>query len=188
MPKAPNFEGFNITEREIRYAMNNSTSNSDAAAFLKVSYSTYKKYALLYIDSESGLSLLELHKKNCKEIDREKKTQLQKVAKKWFRKGKELLEAILDGKVKPPPAWQFKYFLIREGILEEKCSCGFSEKRITDGKVPLMLIFLDGNRENGRSDNIRLMCYNCYFLTISNLWGRRQVPKFDIPEDFSWQK
>jgi hypothetical protein len=39
--KAPNFEGFNITEREIRYAMENSTSNLDAARFLRITLPTY---------------------------------------------------------------------------------------------------------------------------------------------------
>ena len=30
----------------------------------------------------------------------------------------------------------------------EKCNCcGFEEKRVTDGKVPLVLDFIDGNRK-----------------------------------------
>lgn len=178
--KAPEFEGFNLTEREIRYAMANSTSNLDAARFLRISPVTYRKYARLYIDPETGLDLHALHKKT-------HVVKKNRVRPKWFKKGKELMEAILRGELKPPPTYQFKYFLIREGILEEQCDCGFKEKRITDGAVPLLLIYNDGNHENGRRENIRFMCYNCYFLQMGNIWGRPAKPKFDIPEEFDWK-
>ena len=59
----------NISESEIRYAMENTKSCASAARFLKVSYESFRKYAKLYIDSESGKSLFELHtKKNPKSI------------------------------------------------------------------------------------------------------------------------
>lgn len=179
--KAPNFEGFNITEREIRYAMENSTSNLDAARFLRITLPTYKKYARLYLDPTTGLNLYELHKKNHPiALNR------NKIRTKWFKKGKELMDAILRGDLQPPPTYQFKYFLIREGILEERCDCGFKERRITDGSVPLLLIYLDGDKTNGKRENIRFMCYNCYYLQIGNIWGRPVKPKFDIPEEFEW--
>jgi hypothetical protein len=60
--KAPNFEGFGLLEREIRYAMSKSTSNSEAARYLGISYSTYKKYAKLYVDADTGLTLFELQR------------------------------------------------------------------------------------------------------------------------------
>ena len=40
-----------IPESEIRYAMENTKSNAEAARFLKVSFTTYKKY-LVYIQIE----------------------------------------------------------------------------------------------------------------------------------------
>ena len=52
----------NISETEIRYAMENTKSNAAAARFLKVSFTTYKKYARMYTDSKSGKTLYELHK------------------------------------------------------------------------------------------------------------------------------
>ena len=52
----------NLTEAQIRYAMKNSKSNSSAARFLNVSFSTYQKYAKMHIDEETGKSLYELHK------------------------------------------------------------------------------------------------------------------------------
>jgi hypothetical protein len=57
----------------------------------------------------------------------------------------------------------------------EKCnSCGFEEKRITDGKVPLVLDFADGNRCNHQYDNLRMLCFNCSFLLNGNLTGPKK--------------
>ena len=53
---------FNITESELRYAMENTKSCSEAARFLNVSYDTLKKYAKMYVDSVSGKTLFQLHK------------------------------------------------------------------------------------------------------------------------------
>ena len=176
MGKAPKFEGFNITEREIRYAMANSKNNSEAAEFLRIHKETYKKYAKLYIDPKTGKSLFELHKA---------KGYRSRRPRKFYKTGKEILEKILAGELKPPPAWKFKYFLLREGIIEESCArCGFNEGRITDGKIPLIFLFLDGNTKNGRQENIQLLCYNCYMLTIGNIWGRPKKTTIDIPTEF----
>ncbi len=50
-------------------------------------------------------------------------------------------------------------------------SCGFSEERISDGKMPLLIDFLDGNLNNRKLENIRPLCYNCFFLLV----GERNV-------------
>ena len=50
-------------------------------------------------------------------------------------------------------------------IKKSECEqCGFSERRITDYKIPLLLNFKDGNKCNYLLDNVNLLCYNCYFL------------------------
>ena len=71
-------EPLGLTENQIRYAMKNTPSNRQAATFLRVSFNSYKKYALQYIDSESGLSLWELQKLNRNQTPRKprKKTNL----------------------------------------------------------------------------------------------------------------
>ena len=51
-----------IPESEIRYAMENTKSNAEAARFLKISFTTYKKYARLYTDRDTDKTLYELHK------------------------------------------------------------------------------------------------------------------------------
>jgi hypothetical protein len=42
--------------------------------------------------------------------------------------------------------------------------CGFSEKRLTDSKMPLLLVFQDGNMKNHKLENLKILCYNCSFL------------------------
>ena len=51
----------NVPESDIRYAMENTKSNAAAARFLKISFTSYKKYAKMYTDRESGKTLYELH-------------------------------------------------------------------------------------------------------------------------------
>ena len=53
-----------LTEAVIRNAMKHTQSNFQAARYLNVTIETYRKYARLYIDQESGKTLYELHKNN----------------------------------------------------------------------------------------------------------------------------
>ena len=55
-------EPLNLLKTNILYAMENSKSNMEAARFLRVSYPTYKKYAKMYKDDDTGQSLFEMHK------------------------------------------------------------------------------------------------------------------------------
>ncbi len=52
----------NVPETDIRYAMDNTKSNAAAARFLKISFTSYKKYARMYTDRDTGKTLYELHK------------------------------------------------------------------------------------------------------------------------------
>lgn len=42
--------------------------------------------------------------------------------------------------------------------------CNYHERRIVDGKIPLLLNFEDGNPKNHKLENIKLLCYNCTFV------------------------
>ena len=71
---------------------------------------------------------------------------------------------------------KLKYRLITEGFLEEKCSCcGFDERRVLDYKIPLILHFKDKNTNNYFADNIQFLCYNCFYLTIGDIFTDKQV-------------
>lgn len=147
-----------LTKEDILLAQSRTLSNKAAARFLRVSYIHYKKYASLYKDEETGKTLLELHSnpsgKGIRKITSRTKDELP-------------LDDIMNGRVPTnhlDPV-RIKERLIFEFILEEKCSlCGLSEKRIKDGKIPLVLHFRDGDDGNYRKENLELLCFNCSFL------------------------
>ena len=144
--------------------MENTKSNAEAARFLRVSYPTYKKYAKLYKDDETGQSLFEIHKNQVG-------TGIRKPYN--IKKGKYALQDILEGQYPEYPISNLKKRIITNAILEEKCdNCGFCERRISDYTVPLLLEHIDGDRTNHYIDNLRLLCYNCYYLMVGNVTGR----------------
>jgi len=159
---------YNLSESEIRYAMKHSVSTSDAARFLRVSHSTFKKYAEMYFDHESGLNLYQLLKKT-------KKRRVQ-----YRSHLKVPASEILENKHPTFPAKKIKERLIEDGIFEEKCHiCGFHEQRITDLQVGILLVFKDGNRKNHLKENLEFVCWNCYFLYYGDV---REVRYMDIDE------
>jgi len=158
-------KAFNITENELRYSMENTKSCCEAARFLNISYDTFKKYAKMYIDKDSGKTLFEIHK-----------NQRGKGIKKSGprMRGRYGLLDILEGKYPEYRAHNLKGRLLRNSVFEEKCeNCGFEERRITDYVVPLLLDWIDSDRTNHKRDNLRMLCYNCYFVLVGNPIGNK---------------
>ena len=47
-----------------------------------------------------------------------------------------------------------------------KCSiCGWSKVNLITGNVPIELDHIDGNNQNNKPENVRLLCPNCHSLT-----------------------
>tara|TARA_B110000908_G_scaffold62915_2_gene76460 strand:+ start:878 stop:1510 length:633 start_codon:yes stop_codon:yes gene_type:complete len=146
-----------LTKEAILRAQKTTRSNMAAARYLHVSYNHYKKYAKMYKD-EDGVALLEVHK-----------NQEGKGIPKFALAGNNEIPLmdLLEGRV---PIEHFdprkiKARLLSEGKLVEVCSnCGFSERRVTDQKVPVILNFKDGNKKNWHLDNLEFLCYNHSFL------------------------
>lgn len=152
-----------LSREDIERAMRNTMSNRGAARFCRCSYAHYRKYAESYVDSETGKTLYELH------MNRSGKG-IPKFATSSHRARGKKEPAILDiveGRV-PVEHYnpqKIKYRLIEAGYLKPKCNrCGFKEKRLVDGKSPLILIHKDGDKSNYRLDNLQFLCYNCAFL------------------------
>lgn len=148
-----------LLESEIKRAQDKARSAMEAARILGVSFNTYKKYARKY-----GI------------FEDLKNPDGNGIRKGYnIKRGKFSLDDILKGKYPDYPVWKLKQRLLLNGYMLEKCNnCGFEEKRITDGKVPLVLDFLDGIKTNHLYDNLRMLCFNCSFLINGNITGPRK--------------
>ena len=163
-----------ILEAKIREAMEYTKSNKQAARYCKVSYPTYKKWAKLYIDSDSGKTLFDIHL-----------NEYGRGIPKYAARGKKnkggviySLQDIFNGGAGRYSLRKLHHRMVTAGLLEEVCKqCGFEERRISDGTAPLVLGQIDGNPLNYSQDNLELVCYNCYYNQYGNLWGRHKYQK-----------
>ena len=137
-----------ITKNMILRAQGETNSNMAAARWLEITYNTYKKWAKYYGVFEQHL--------NQKGVG----------VKKGWATYKVPVDDIITGKRQPPRRWSHKVLkkrLIEDGYFNEECSnCSYSEENIQTGKVCLGVDFEDGNHENFKIDNLRLLCPNCY--------------------------
>jgi len=159
-----------LTKEMILAAMNKTKSNRAGARYLNVSYQHYKKWAKLYeSDKEEYKSLFDEHLNQAG----------VGIPKFLNGGGKEpplldIIEGRVDASSFSPE--KIKYRLVTDGHLEEKCNCcGFQERRVLDYKMPLLLHFKDNNKKNYRKENIQFLCYNCYYLSIGDLFTTKQI-------------
>lgn len=144
----------NLTEAQIQFAIANTKSCMAAARFLGVHVNTYKKYAVQY-------NLYYSHKNQTG-------IGIEKGLKNRFIP----MQDIFDNKHPNYHVTILRRRLVNERYLEEKCElCGYSEKRIIDGQIALVVDWKDGNQKNFAQSNLRLICYNCAF----NVRGRVNI-------------
>jgi hypothetical protein len=167
MPKRIDF-----TKEQIINAMDKTKSVRGAARYLNCSYQHLKKWMKFYKDEATGKTLFELHK-----------NQSGKGIPKFLshapfgRKEPAILD-IINGVVDPSNfnPQKIKYRLIEGGYLKEECNqCGFNERRVLDYKIPLLLHFKNGNKQNYTIGNVEMLCYNCYYLSVGDLFTGKQV-------------
>jgi len=177
LKRGPTSTGLSL--QQVQEAINNTKSNQAAARFIHVSYNTWKKYASMYM-GENGKTLFENHLN-------EKGIGIPKGG--GPNSGGMKLEDIIAGKYPDYSSHRYKRRLVRNGFIEEKCGlCGFEERRLIDYKMPLLLSYIDGNIQNKALENIRLLCYNCYYLTIGDLFWRRKGEFAPAPRKKPTQK
>lgn len=158
-----------LLESEILAAQSISKTEAEAARKLGVSFMTYRKYAKMYglygrVSNAAGKGI----SKPIKNED----------------SGKYPLNHILEGKFPKYSTTRLKARLIRSNRIEQKCNkCNFSERRISDNNVPLLLNYIDGNDKNKLQSNIELLCYNCFFLYVNNPFGCRKSFKVNKIEE-----
>ena len=129
----------------VQDAIDKTLSMRQASKYIGVSYNTFKKYAKMY-DLWVPVS--------GKGIPHDS-------VPVWGLKVKDLL----DGQHPNYPHWKLQEKLIKHGYLIEKCNnCGEDRLREADLKGPMLLDYLDNDQTNRHIDNLRLLCFNCYFL------------------------
>jgi len=165
MPKAKP-----LSKEQILAAISQTRSNRAAARYLNVSYPHYKKWAELYDSSNPEYKNL---------FQQHLNPSGKGIPKFLSNKGKEpalldIIEGRVDASSFSPD--KIKYRLVSEGYLLEECSsCGFHERRVIDYKIPLLLHFKDKNKKNYRKDNIEFLCYNCYYLSVGDIFNEKQI-------------
>lgn len=150
-----------ILESRLLYALNKTRSISEAARYLNYTRKTLYKYMKLYeIDyadysNKAGLGI-----------------RKGKIASKYK------LPDILAGEHNGIKFDKSKLIvrLIKDLFFEEKCDvCGLDEKRIVDQRVPLLIDNINDDRTDWRAENLRFLCYNCYFFNVGNFFGKKQA-------------
>jgi hypothetical protein len=137
-----------LLESEIDDAQVSTENATEASKYLGIDYKTYRKWCIIY--------------------NKWKINPWKKYSKKKYwdpDKGKYPLNQILEGKFPNYPIYRLKNLLINSGIKKAECEvCGLNERRVTDGKMPLLMNFKDGNEKNYKLENLEILCYSHYFL------------------------
>lgn len=156
-----------VDRRDVERAIRMTKSNSEAARYLGLHINNYRTQAKKY-KNEDGIDLYELHK-----------NQSGKGVKKGAKfDSEENLIDILEGRILPhfigPKFMRDR--LIREGYFEKCCSqCGFKDTRAIDQRSPLILNFKDFNKRNFLLENLEILCYNCYFINVGDIFEEHQI-------------
>lgn len=83
----------------------------------------------------------------------------------------KVMEIITNKRVNTFPLGDFMYMLFKYELKQECCEmCGCGDRRVHDGRKPLVLSFKHkGNIKDYRLENLRILCYNCYFMTVGDV-------------------
>jgi len=160
-----------ITKEMVVNAMDKTKSVRAAARYLNCSYQHLKKYMKVY-KNEDGVSLFEAHKNQCG------KGIPKFLTHSHFKKKDPAILDIIEGRVDAAHfnPQKLKYRMITEGYLKEECAnCGFHERRVSDYKTPLIMHFKDGNKQHYNLGNVEMLCYNCYYLTVGEVFDNKQI-------------
>ena len=136
-----------ISKSKVVWAINETQSMRQASQLLGIAYNTFKKYAKLY---EVWAPL-----ESAKGISQRGTTGFKPV---------ELAE-IFSGKHPSYSDTKLLHRCFREVYLEECCgNCGYDEYRAYDMSKPLMLDYMDDDGTNKDLANLRVLCFNCFFI------------------------
>ena len=108
-----------------------------------------------------GLSLFELHK------NQSGKGIPKFMSDTPFGRKSPAIDDIVNGRADASSfnLEKVKFKMIEAGYLLEQCyHCGYDEKRDIDGKLPLLMFFKDGNKNNFQDGNAQMFLLQLLFL------------------------
>jgi hypothetical protein len=177
------YKGLQLSEELVRSAIKNTRSNKEAAAWLRITYKTWRKYAKMYKDPINGRSLFDIHMATGgKGVPKVRKSGKNQVNPRALELGYQLIQGQYSTPVRID---ELSIRLMKDGRLGFCCAeCKFSQKRPIDMKMPLLLNFKNNDRTDWREDNLRWLCYNCSFLLSLDYFtkAKRQVLQAIAPE------
>lgn len=132
-----------LDEVNFKKVCEDSKSMAEAAVKLELHFNTFKKYAIKF---------------NCYNTNQSGKGISKPLPPKIE------LDEILDGKHPHFQTFKLKNRLLKNKIVENKCSiCNIEEWN--DKKINTELDHIDGNRTNHKLENLRMLCPNCHSQT-----------------------
>lgn len=161
-----------LTKEQIQLAMRMTKSNKAGARYLNCSYIHYKGWAKQYVEFEGGRTLFDIHKNQSGKGIPKFLAGYSSNKSAW-----DVLD-IIEGRIasvhfRPE---DIKKKMLDEGYLKEECTiCGFHDRRLTDYKMPLILDFKDNNSNHYNLGNIRFLCYNCYFISVGDVFNKQDI-------------
>ena len=136
-----------LSKSRIEWAINETQSMKQAAKLLNVAYNTFKKYAKLYEVFHPAESLI----------------GIKRTTSGGYKQPE--LEDIFAGHNPNYSDTKLLHRCYREGYLAEECSnCGEERCRASDMTKPLMLDYMDDDSTNKSLINLRVLCFNCFYI------------------------
>lgn len=123
---------------------NTSLTMSEASRKLNLHFNTFKRYAIQF---------------NCWNPN-----QSGKGTKRKSPITKIKTQDIIDGKYPDFQTFKLKNRILDEGIKERRCECCGLTKW-NNLPIPLELHHIDGNRNNHKLENLKILCPNCHAQT-----------------------
>lgn len=173
-----------LSKEEVLATIARTRSNKQAARYLGVSYTTWKREASKYQNLETGVSLFTEHI-NPSGLGIPKTFKSEKDVTNI----KHLFTGDIDHRDFTPE--KLREILIFHGHALEECdNCGFKERRESDKKIPLLLNYKNGDKKKFTKRNVHLLCHNCMFLVGSDELTQKELDKIEgiLPMDEKLKK